>query len=112
VFITAVVTVMFINGNIDDDRLVVRHRLRPQDPLMEDNEGVPVLISQGKLFYLTASGDRALMQRIADYLIAEADLPILSLPAGVRARSRGGHRIYVNYSASGATLSPASDESR
>ena len=79
--------------------------------IMEDNEGVPVLISQGKLFYLTASGDRALMQRIADYLIAEADLPILNLPAGVRARSRGGFRIYVNYSAVPATLNPAIDES-
>ena len=79
--------------------------------VMEDNEGVPVLISQGKLFYLTASGDRALMQRIADYLIAEADLPILNLPAGVRARTRGGFRVYVNYSAGPATLSPADDES-
>jgi beta-galactosidase len=78
---------------------------------MEDNEGVPVLISQGKLFYLTASGDRALIQRVADYLIAEADLPILNLPAGVRARSRGGFRVYVNYSAGPATLSPADDES-
>ncbi|MBN9334579.1 beta-galactosidase [Devosia sp.] len=79
--------------------------------VMEDNEGVPVLISQGKLFYLTASGDRALMQRVADYLIAEADLPILNLPAGVRARSRAGFRVYVNYSAGPATLSPAVDES-
>ncbi|KKB78056.1 beta-galactosidase [Devosia soli] len=79
--------------------------------VMEDNEGVPVLISQGKIFYLTASGDRALMQRIADYLIAEADLPVLSLPAGVRTRSRGGFRVYVNYSASPATLNAAADES-
>jgi beta-galactosidase len=78
--------------------------------VMEDNEGVPVLISQGKLFYLTASGDRALVQRVADYLIAEADLPVLNLPAGVRARSRGGFRIYVNYSAGPAQLNPSGDE--
>lgn len=78
--------------------------------VMEDSEGVPVLISQGKLFYLTTSGDRALLQRIADHLIAEADLPILTLPAGVRTRTRGGYRVYVNYSASPATLSPAADE--
>src|SRR5690606_101565 len=39
--------------------------------VMEDVEGVPVLVSQGKLFYLSASGDRALVQRVADYLIAE-----------------------------------------
>jgi beta-galactosidase len=51
------------------------------------------------------------VQRIADYLIAEADLPILTLPAGVRARTRGGFRVYVNYSASPATLSQAGDES-
>lgn len=78
--------------------------------VMEDNEGVPVLIAQGKIYYLTASGDRALMQRIADHLIAESDLPVLALPAGVRARSRGGFRIYVNYSASPALLTPAADE--
>ncbi|MCW5721529.1 MAG: beta-galactosidase [Devosia sp.] len=78
--------------------------------VMEDSEGVPVLIAQGKLYYLTASGDRALMQCIADHLIAEADLPVLNLPAGVRARSRGGFRIYVNYSSGSATLNPAADE--
>src|SRR5690606_31672977 len=78
--------------------------------VIEDNEGVPVLIAQGKLFYLTASGDRALIQRVADYLIAEADVPVLNLPAGVRSRARGGYRIYVNYSAGPATLNPAADE--
>ncbi len=79
--------------------------------VMEDVEGVPVLISRGKLFYLTASGDRALVQRVADYLIAEADVPTLSLPAGVRCRVRGEYRIYVNYSASTQTLTQADDES-
>lgn len=78
--------------------------------IMEDVEGVPVLVSQGKLFYLTASGDRALIQRVADYLIAEADTPVLTLPAGVRCRTRGGFRIYVNYSAGTQTLTKADDE--
>jgi Beta-galactosidase len=78
--------------------------------VMEDVEGVPVLLSQGKLFYLTASGDRALIQRVADYLIAEADTPILTLPAGVRCRARGGFRIYVNYSSGPQTIVPAEDE--
>src|SRR5690606_13238346 len=78
--------------------------------VMEDVEGVPVLVSQGKLFYLSASGDRALVQRVADYLIAEADVPTLTLPAGVRCRVRDGYRIYVNYSASTQTLTPADDE--
>jgi beta-galactosidase len=77
---------------------------------MEDTEGVPVLVSQGKVFYLTASGDRALFQRVADHLIAEADLPVLTLPAGVRCRVRGGFRIYVNYAASSQTLTRAQDE--
>lgn len=78
--------------------------------IMEDVEGVPVLVSQGKVFYQTASGDRALTQRIADYLIAEADVPVLTLPAGVRCRVRGGFRIYVNYAASAQTLTLADDE--
>lgn len=78
--------------------------------VMEDVEGVPVLLSQGKVFYLAASGDRALYQRIADYLIAEADTPLLNLPAGVRCRVRGGFRIYVNYGSTAQTLNPADDE--
>jgi beta-galactosidase len=78
--------------------------------IMEDVEGVPVLVSQGKLFYLTASGDRALIQRVADHLIAEADTPVLTLPAGVRCRTRGGFRIYVNYSSGPQTINPADDE--
>jgi beta-galactosidase len=78
--------------------------------IMEDVEGVPVLLSQGKVFYLTASGDRSLMQRVADYLIAEADVPVMQLPAGVRCRVRGGLRIYVNYAATAQTLNKAPDE--
>lgn len=78
--------------------------------IMEDAEGVPVLVSQGKLFYLAASGDRALVQRVVDHLIAEADTPTLNLPAGVRSRVRGNFRVYVNYSTNAQTLNPASDE--
>lgn len=78
--------------------------------VIEDVEGVPVLVSQGKLFYLAASGDKALVQRVVDYLIAEADVPVLNLPAGVRCRVRGGWRIYVNYAAIAQTLTPAPDE--
>ncbi|WP_207633074.1 hypothetical protein [Devosia aurantiaca] len=78
--------------------------------IIEDVEGVPVLVSQGKVFYLTASGDRALMQRVADYLIAEANIPVLTIPAGVRCRVRGGFRIYVNYGATAQVLTKADDE--
>ncbi len=78
--------------------------------VMEDVEGVPVLVSQGKLFYLTASGDKALVQRVVDYLIAEADTPTLTLPAGVRCRVRGDFRIYVNYASSEQRLTLAPDE--
>ena len=78
--------------------------------VMEDVEGVPVLLSQGKLFYLTASGDKALVQRVVDYLIAEADTPTLTLPAGVRCRVRGDFRIYVNYASSEQRLTLAPDE--
>jgi beta-galactosidase len=78
--------------------------------LIEDEEDFPVLVAQGKLHYLAASGNRALMQRVVDYLIAEADVPTLKLPAGVRCRCRGDFRIYVNYADSPATLVPADDE--
>ena len=78
--------------------------------VMEDAEDFPVLVAQGKLHYLAASGDRALMPRIVDYLIGEANLRPVILPAGVRCRVRGGFRIYLNYGNSGATLVPADDE--
>ncbi|CDP54253.1 Beta-galactosidase [Devosia sp. DBB001] len=76
----------------------------------EDVEGFPVLVSQGKLFYLAASGDRALMQRVIDRMLDEADLPTLNLPAGVRCRVRDGFRVYFNYGSTSATLTRADDE--
>ena len=78
--------------------------------VMEDEEDFPVLVAQGKLYYLAASGDKALMQRIMDLLIEEAGLQTLTLPAGVRCRKRGGFRIYFNYADNAATLIPALDE--
>lgn len=78
--------------------------------VMEDAEDFPVLVAQGKVHYLGASGDPTLMQRIVDYLLAEANLPTLALPAGVRCRVRGGFRIYFNYGNTGAALLPAEDE--
>ncbi|WP_375450952.1 beta-galactosidase [uncultured Devosia sp.] len=78
--------------------------------VFEDHDELPVLVSQGKLYYLTASGNKALMQRVVDHLIAEADLPVLNLPAGVRCRVRDGFRVYVNYGAGAATLNAAADE--
>jgi len=77
---------------------------------IEDEEGFPVLVSQGKLFYLAATGDRALMQRVLDQMVEEAGIPTLALPAGVRCRVRGGLRVYFNYASSAATLTPAEDE--
>jgi len=80
------------------------------ETIIADEEDFPVLVAQGRLSYLAASGDKALLQRIADQLIADAGLVPLSLPAGVRCRKRGGFRIYVNYAATAATLTPAADE--
>ena len=92
----------------------VRHwRERVQtnaEVVIEDVEGWPVLMSQGKLHYLAASGTKALVQRIVDLLITEANLPTLNLPAGVRCRVRDGLRIYVNYGTGAATLNLAADE--
>lgn len=88
-----------------------RERLQTgAEVVIEDAEEFPVLVARGKLFYLAASGDKALMQRVVDYLIAEADVPVLQLPAGVRCRVRGGLRIYVNYGSGAAVLDPADDE--
>jgi len=78
--------------------------------VMEDEEDFPVLVAQGKLYYLAASGDKALMQRIIDRLIEETGLETLNLPAGVRCRKRDGFRIYFNYGNTPATLVPADDE--
>lgn len=78
--------------------------------VIEDVDGWPVLVNQGKLYYLGASGTKALVQRVVDYLLAETDTPTLNLPAGVRCRTRGGLRIYVNYGAGAAVLNAASDE--
>ena len=78
--------------------------------VIEDVEGWPVLVNQGKLYYLGASGTKALVQRVVDYLIEEVDLPTLALPAGVRCRTRDGFRVYVNYGTRATTLAPAKDE--
>ena len=51
------------------------------------------------------------MQRIIDHLLAEAAVPTLALPAGVRCRVRGKWRVYFNYGDTAANLAPASDES-
>jgi beta-galactosidase len=78
--------------------------------VLEDEEGFPVLVAQGRVSYLAAAGDKALLQRVVDRLIEDAALSPLDLPAGVRCRKRGGVRIYVNYAATGARLTPAADE--
>jgi beta-galactosidase len=87
------------------ERLETRARVE-----MEDEEGVPVLVSQGKLFYRAASGDKVLVQRIIDRMLDEAEIKTIPLPAGVRCRTRDGFRVYVNYGASAATLTLAEDE--
>ncbi|HTJ57455.1 MAG TPA: beta-galactosidase [Devosiaceae bacterium] len=88
-----------------------RERLESRaEVILADEEGYAVLVAQGKLSYLAASGDKALMQRIIDLMIEDAGLPTLNLPAGVRCRKRDGFRIYFNYANTPATLAPASDE--
>jgi hypothetical protein len=67
-------------------------------------------VAQGKPNYLAASGDRALMQRIIDRLLTEAEVPALNLSAGVRCRTRGKWRVYFNYGDTAANSAPASDE--
>ncbi|HEY8595721.1 MAG TPA: beta-galactosidase [Devosiaceae bacterium] len=89
-----------------------RERLEAScDVLMTDDEGEAVLIVQGNLHYLGSTGDAAFMQRVLDGLLERAGIAALDLPEGVRARSRDGCRIYVNYSARPATIALAADES-
>ena len=78
--------------------------------VLEDEEDLPVLVRQGRLFYLAATGDRGLLQRIVDLVIEDARLPVINLPAGVRCRARNGFRIYFNYGNAAAKLAPAGDE--
>jgi len=88
-----------------------RERLETRaEVILADEEGFPVLVAQGKLSYLAASGDKALMQRIIDLMLEDAGVETLALPAGVRCRKRGGFRIYFNYADTPATLSRADDE--
>lgn len=88
-----------------------RERLETRaEVLLEDEEDVPVLVAQGKLFYLAATGDKGLLQRVVDLIVEDAKLPTLHLPAGVRCRARGGFRIYFNYGNTSAKLTPAADE--
>lgn len=88
-----------------------RERLETRaEVVIEDEENFPVLVAQGKLHYLAASGDRALMQRIIDRLLADSGVPTLNLPAGVRCRVRGKWRVYFNYGDTAANLAPAPDE--
>ncbi|WP_423067906.1 beta-galactosidase [Devosia sp. CN2-171] len=88
-----------------------RERLETRaEVVIEDEEDFPVLVAQGRLNYLAASGDRALMQRIIDRMLDEADVPTLALPAGVRCRVRGKWRVYFNYGDTAARLVPAADE--
>jgi beta-galactosidase len=89
-----------------------RERLETRGTIeMEDVEGAPVLVSQGRVFYLAASGDDILVQRVVDLVLAAAGIATLALPAGVRCRTRAGLRVYVNYGAGAATLPRAADES-
>jgi beta-galactosidase len=88
-----------------------RERLETRAQVVfEDAESWPVLAAQGKVHYLGASGDDVLMQRVADRLITAAGLPLRELPEGVRCRSRGGFRVYFNYSATSQTVAAAGDE--
>lgn len=50
--------------------------------VIEDVDGWPVLVNQGKLFYLGGSNTKAPAHRVVDHLIAEADIITLSLPPG------------------------------
>ena len=62
---------------------------------IETEDGAPVLVGDGPLFYLGGWPDALLWERIVRLLCA--DLPLTPLPEGLRLRDTGTHRFAFNY---------------
>ncbi len=86
-------------GGIKYWREFVDYDASRQTPL-EQVAGVPVLLKQKNLYYLSAWPDETLALRLVKRLAVDAGFPPLSLPDGLRIRSRGSYTFIFNYGTS------------
>lgn len=69
------------------------------DVLAETREGGAAVTRKGNAFYMAGWPDTDLMKAFLRDRIEEAGLERLALPHGVRCRTRGRYRVFVNYNA-------------
>lgn len=79
---------------------------------LSSKDGHPVLTRSGKHFYLSAWPDEEAMFFILERLLTDKGVPVEFLPKGVRVRSIGDLKVYINYAAetrkiNGRALPPA-----
>lgn len=67
-------------------------------------DGAPVLVAEGKSAYLGGWLDDAGLDRLLADACARADIPTLTLPAGVRVRDTATERFWFNYGATEAEV--------
>lgn len=71
----------------------------PGEVLFEDENGAPVMMGHGQLYYLAGLPDDGFWDRIIHRTAQTAGLKTVVLPDGLRCRQAGQHRFWVNYSA-------------
>ena len=64
---------------------------------LESEDGVPVMLSQGRFHYLGGWPDEALLSALIERLGEEAELPLLALPDGLRLRRDDAVTYAFNY---------------
>jgi len=67
------------------------------EPFIQSEDGHGIAYRKGKISYLAALPDQALLNAILEELARAEALPIEILPADIRARDRGRLRYYFNY---------------
>ncbi len=74
--------------------------------LLQDEKGMPVLVGEGKRFYLGACLEADLLKMCLEKLAGIAEVPTYYLPKGVRVRTRGKLIFVFNYGQSTAHYAP------
>ncbi|REG81827.1 beta-galactosidase [Marinomonas pollencensis] len=78
--------------------------------LLVDESGKPVLVGEGKCFYLAACLDKALLKTSLAKLAEKAGLSAEYLPSGMRIRQRGALLFVFNYGAKTGCFQPDNAE--
>ncbi len=68
-------------------------------PVLRLEDGAPVALQAGRVTYMGGWGDDAALDRLIARLCAAAELPVRSLPEGVRVRETGAERFWFNHTA-------------